>query len=84
MDEVSELLGSRGVEGMKATILAVLTRKPSRAKVLKVWLNSHPTETDEEISRQAHKTAQTVEPTRSGIPQKFCGKRQRLQSKAIS
>jgi len=69
-NEIAALMDSRGMENTQATIVAVLMRKPARAEAFKTWLNSHPEATDREVSEQAHKIAQTVEPTRHGTPRK--------------
>ena len=69
-NEIAELMDSRGMEINEATLVAGLMRKPARAKALKVWLANHPKATNKEISEQATKIAQTVEPTRHGTPKK--------------
>lgn len=66
-NEIAELMESRGMESNDATLVAVLMRKPARAKALKDWLTRHPKATNKEVSEQATKIAQTVEPTRHGV-----------------
>ena len=67
-DEILAILDDRGIEHTEAAFIAVLMRKPARATVFKEWLATHPEATDEEIGDQANIIAQTVEPTRHGMP----------------